>query len=388
MKNADVIEDRQEAVESFLKELDDFEDDREPHKVRHTLPEVFLLVLCAQVSGYETLREYVFYGEMKLDFLRRFLPYRFGSPSRSTIARVLALLEPGHLEELFECWLQKVIGSSPAQVIAVDGKTHRGIEAKETEGLHIVTAFATESGLTLGMEKVADKSNEITAIPALLERLHIKGQIISIDAMGCQKAIVQLIRRKEADYVLALKGNQGTLHKDIDLYFCDPAHRAACSLFEHNDKGHGRVETRRCYVSSDLAWLQPRDEWVDLQTLVMVESLRWTKGKETKETRYFISSMPPDPKAILKAIRAHWGIENSLHWCLDVIFREDDHISWNQNIAHNESAIRRIALNLLKDYQISKRFRNKTEKVAIKTLRKIIIADDEGFAQVIKRVFS
>jgi predicted transposase YbfD/YdcC len=234
--------------------------------------------------------------------------------------------------------------------IAIDSRRHRGVVTDDSEdNLHLVHAYGVESGIVFGQEKVSDKSNEITAIPVLLDNIEIEQQIISIDAMGCQKAIAEKIINKKADYVLSLKGNQGQLHADIQLYFQETNHLASCEYFETHDKGHGRIETRKCYVTEKISWLkEAKESWSGLRSIVAVESIRLINEVETREMRYFISSLPPNPQRLLTVIRGHWSVE-SWHWCLDVVFREDDRIVWNRRFAHNEAIIRRVALNLLKN---------------------------------------
>lgn len=381
----EALEEREEEIGGFLSELKELEDPRTGRGKRHGLVEILLLILCAQICGFETLREYELYGKTKLNFLKRFSGYRHGAPSRSTMARLLALFNPLKLEDCLIKWVKKMVRSTDQHQIAIDGKRHRGFVSDENseDNLHLVHAYGVESGIIFGQEKVSDKSNEITAIPALLECIEIEKQIISIDAMGCQKAIAEKIIEKKADYVLALKGNQGQLHKDIQLYFEEPTHLKACEYFEDHDKGHGRIETRRCYVTEKIGWLEEeKKHWCQLRTIVAVESIRLINQKETREMRYFISSLAPDPKQLLAVIRGHWGVE-SWHWCLDVIFREDDRIIWNGRFAHNEAIIRRMALNLLKKYQSVQNDFGKKAKVAIKSLRKLLFGHDDAMTRLI-----
>ena len=288
--------------------------------------------------------------------------------------------------------MQKIVASGESNkpkniqnVVAIDGKTHCGAQG---EGLHLVSAFDTRSGLILGEERVENKSNEITAIPLLLDLLIIKGNLVSIDAMGCQKAIAEKIISKNADYLLALKGNQNALLEEVRDYFGSKDCLKNCAVVTRMDKGHGRIEKRTCYATSDVSWISKISEWKKLKSIVMVIAERTIKGKKTVEKRFFISSATPDPIKLLCATRAHWGIENSLHWVLDVIFGEDNRILWNQNIAQNESIIRRIALNLLKKYRLIIPTKSeRSEKIAIKTLRKIIQHDDEGMFKLLQMGF-
>lgn len=381
--NEEAIQEREEEISGFLQEIKELKDTRSQQGRAYTLAEILLLVLCAQICGFESLREYEMYGEMKLNLLRRFLPYSRGTPSKSTIARVLSLFAPKHMETLLLKWMARIVQAQDEQKqIAIDGKTHRGAQTTDEEKLHLVSAYGVESGLVLAQEKVVTKSNEITAIPVLLETLYIEGQIVTIDAMGCQKAIAKKIREKKADYVLALKGNQGQLHEDIALYFQKNHHLQECDQYEEIDKGHGRCEMRRCYVASQIHWLDNRQEWDGLKSIVAVESICFMNQKETREVRYFISSLPAKAKVLLRSVRAHWGIE-SMHWSLDVIFREDDRVIWNRHFAQNESIIRRLALNLLKKFQQVCEYRIGKAKVALKTLRKLLMGSDENMEKLI-----
>jgi len=382
-QDADIIKEREEEIASFLEELKLCKDPRSKQGRSYTLAEIILLVLCAQICGFESLREYEMYGKMKLELLKRFLPFRQGVPSKSTISRVLSLFEPEYLEALLVRWMERIIQSHTAQKqIAIDGKTHRGTRTSKEEKLHLVSAYGVDSGLVLAQKKVSAKSNEVTAIPVLLDALHLAGQIVSIDAMGCQQFIADKIREKKADYVLALKGNQGQLHEEVALYFSKTHHLTACKQYETLDKGHGRFERRCCYATDNVSWLVHRRKWRDLKTIVMVESCCIQQQKKTREIRYFISSLPADPAVLLRSVRAHWGIE-SLHWCLDVIFREDDRVLWNRNFARNESTIRKLALNLLKKFQGISEYSSGKAKVALKTLRKLLVGSNDSFEKLI-----
>lgn len=383
----DVLEEREEEISYFLQEIKDVKEVRSSQGRSYSLAEIFLLVLCAQLCGFESLREYEMYGEMKLPLLRKFLPYKKGYPSKSTIARVLSLFKPKCIEMVLMKWMERIVSNYEGQKqIAIDGKRHRGAQTSVEEGLHLVNAYGVESGLVLAQEKVATKSNEITAIPELLDALHIKGQIVTIDAMGCQKEITKKIIEQKADYILALKGNQGHLHEDIAVYFNNEKHLNNSAQYEDLDKGHGRFETRRCYATDQIKWLANKEQWAGLKSILAVESVCLIKGKETRETRFFISSLAPDPKILLRSVRAHWGIE-SMHWCLDVIFREDDRVIWNRNFAQNEAIIRRLALNFLKKFQEICHYRIGNAKVALKTLRKILIGNDTDMEKLIMATF-
>ena len=359
-------EDREEELESLIEHLKNLKDDRDDYRLDHKLIEVLFVVICAQLNGFETFKEYVLYAKEKMDFLKKFFEYKHGHPSRSTIYRVLALIDPKKLECVLETWMKQCIKPNEQQVIAIDGKAHRGNQAEES--IHLVGAFATSNGLLVGQERVSDKSNEITAIPELIDRLSIKNQIITIDAMGCQKNIAAQIAKKGADYILALKANHKNLHDDIALYFNDPCSGDNISFSETLEKSRGRVEHRKCFATQNTDWLEDKAQWKNLKTIVKMESNVHKKGKETKEVRYFLTSLIADSELILKSVRSHWFIENNLHWLLDVVFKEDNRVLWNKNVIQNEAMIRRFALNLIRKYKT--KF---NDNRAIKSLRKILM---------------
>jgi len=238
-------------------------------------------------------------------------------------------------------------------IIAIDGKTLRkSVNAAENiPAIHLVSAFATGTRLVLAQQKVEDKSNEITAIPPLLDLLEVKGNTITIDAMGCQTAIAEKIQQKGAEYVFSLKGNQGSLHQDVRLFLETEFEKTASTKIEDCyqavDAGHGRIETRQCIVSSQLDWLKQRSKWAGLKTVAMIQETRKIGDKTSTERRFFISSLPPDAKRIASAVRAHWLVENALHWTLDVVFNEDTLRARKKNVAQNMAIVRHIALNML-----------------------------------------
>lgn len=376
MKKTTALKQRIDELNEFIDYLEKVPDIREDWRLSHSLLEVLFIVFCSQINGFESFTEYEIYGKSKLTFLRRFLPYKNGCPSRVTFHRVLATLDPKTLEELLTSWTRIVINQEEPDVIAIDGKTHCGARGMD-EKIHLVGAFATTKGIMIGQEKVADKSNEIMAIPLLLDKLYVENQIITIDAMGCQKAIARKIIEKKAHYILALKENHKTFHAEVALYFNDTENKVSTS--ETLEKARGRVETRRCSVTSDIDWFCEKGLWKNLTTIVKLESICHKKGKETTEIRYFITDLPPNADVILTCIRAHWGIENNLHWVLDVIFREDNRLLWNDNVLQNEAIIRRCALNVIRSYKI--RYSNIT---AIKTIRKLLIGDDDEMEKILR----
>lgn len=341
---------------AFLYHFDELEDPRMDRKKLYPLAEILLVVLCGSICGAQSWRDFVTFGEEKLDYLCRFLPFENGIPSKNTFARVLASLDPKLFKQCFIAWVQS-FQLALKEVIAIDGKTLRQSfdQATEQSAIHMVSAFATSSKLVLGQEKVHEKSNEITAIPKLLDLLAIEGAIVSIDAMGTQKKIAKKIREKKADYVLSLKGNHSTLHDDIRLFLSteiEKSHQAKphriIDQYEDHSKGHGRIEHRLCYVTDQIDWLTQRDDWCDLKTIAVVESRVTVGDKTTSEQRYFMSSLPANAKEIAQAIRSHWAIENSLHWVLDVTMGEDLSRVRKDHAPENMAMIRHIVLNLLR----------------------------------------
>lgn len=355
---------------AFLCHFDDLEDPRIDRKKLYPLVEILFIVLCGSICGAQSWRDFVTFGEEKLDYLQRFVPLDNGIPSKNTFARVLSSLDPEGFKRCFIAWVQS-FQLAIKEVIAIDGKTLRKSfdTASGQSAIHMVSAFASATKLVLGQQKISDKSNEITAIPKLLDLLALDGKIVSIDAMGTQKNIAKKIRQKKADYVLALKGNHSTLHDDIRLFLSSEIAKTKSSkivdIYEEFDKGHGRIEQRICYVSDQLEWLKQRSDWADLRTIAMVESQVTTGGKTTREQRYFISSLPPDAKQVAESIRSHWAIENSLHWVLDVTLREDDSRVRKDNAPENMAMVRHMILNMLRNAK-------KTEKkdMSLKRLQK------------------
>src|ERR1700732_517121 len=303
----------------FLGYFKDLPDPRQRGKVIYPLEEVLLLCLLAVLGGAETFVDIARFGEKKLGLLRRFRPFRDGTPSHDHLGDIFATLDAEQFQRCFVAWVTALTGA-PADVIAIDGKTlRRSYQKKGAKApIHMVSAFAARQRLVLGQVKVADKSNEIVAIPALLDMMAIEGAIVTIDAMGCQRGIAQKIVDKKADYVLALKGNQGTLREDVELFAAEQKANGfkdtKISQSQTVDADHGRIETRTYTVFHDVAWLQARHDWPGLKSVVMVESSREIGDKIERETRFYITSLVLLAYAIGPIIRSHWAIENSLHW--------------------------------------------------------------------------
>lgn len=354
--------------------FEDLPDPRVVGRCEHKLVEIILIAICAVLSGAEGWEDIEEFGQSKEGWLRQFLALENGIPSHDTFRRVFSLLDAAAFQERFMRWVEGVFGLTSGQVVAIDGKTVRG-SGKESSGqraLHLVSAWASTDGVVLGQRKVADQSNEITAIPALLEELYLAGCIVTIDAMGCQTEIARAIVERQADYVLALKGNQENLYHDVQEWFAWARHtdfRDMPHTFHQTvNKGHGRLEIRRCWALSDpraFEVIRHHDGWVGLQSIVMVERQRHENGQVQRETAYFISSLPADAKRLSHAVRAHWSIENTFHWTLDVTFREDDARLRTGQSAENFAVLRHIAFNLLKQHPAKLSLKRKRYKAAL-----------------------
>lgn len=373
-------EDRESIRESFEDFSSNLGDPRMERNKLHALEEILFLVLCAMISGSEGWRDIERYGKIKLDFLRSFFPYAHGIPSDDTIRRFFRDVHPKNFQICFSQWAQ-TLDLGERQHLAIDGKVSRHSFDGDTPPLHLVSAFATDCRLVLAQEKVKNKSNEITAIPKLLELLDIENGIITIDAMGCQKDIAHKIRDGGGDYIFSLKGNQGTLHEDVKLLFENKVLLERLKIDREqtiDGSEHGRTETRTYQMMDMPQVLKSHHNWRDLNTLIEVTSQRDIKGVKTEEKRYFISSLAKNAPEIPKAIRGHWAIENSLHWILDVTFRDDDSRIRKGNAPQNIAIIRHFALNLLQ--------KTKGKRDSIKQLRKAAGWSNEQLIAILKKI--
>lgn len=366
----------------FLEHFSALDDPRQAVKVLYPLDEVLLLTLCAVLCGADGWVSVALFGEQKLKFLRRFLPFRNGTPSHDQLGLIFGALDAQAFQTCFIAWTRALSGTI-AGVVAIDGKTaRRSFDRAGNRGaIHMVSAWSSHQKLVLGARAVNEKSNEITAIPELLDLLALTGAVVTIDAMGCQKKIAEKIIGKGADYVFGLKGNQGTLREDVELLFTEQMASGfkdiAVSRAIRTDAGHGRLETREVFAIDDIAWLRSNHDWKGLRSIVMVVSTRETAGSVEQERRFYISSLPADAEKLGSAIRQHWGVENSLHWVLDVNFRDDDCRIRKKNAPANFSSVKRATLNAL---------RKAPGKDSLKSKRLIAAWDENYLANILQNL--
>lgn len=368
----------------FLDYFSGIDDPRIDRKKLYSVEELLLVTLCGVICGCEGWEDLEEFGETKLDFFRNYLSFEHGAPSDDTYRRFFRAIDPEQFKKCFIDWVN-AFQDLNRDVVAIDGKTlrHSYDTAKEKPAIHMVSAFASKARVVLGQEKVAAKSNEITAIPKLIKMLDLRGATVTIDAMGCQKAIVKNIIDKEADYVLGLKGNQGQLKNDVELFF-QYHKKSNFKKLKHDhclmvNKDHGRFEKRTCWITEDINWLENKEKWDGLRSIVMIESTREIGDIVSVETRYYIASIEANAVRAANTIREHWGVENSLHWILDVTFREDDSRIRDGNAPENLAIVRHIALNMLQQHR--------GKKTSVKKLRKMSGWNDSNLKMILETKF-
>lgn len=355
---------------SLIEHFKDLPDPRVNRTKDHALIDVLVIAVCTLLCGGETFNDMEDFGHAKEEWFGSFLTLANGIPSHDTFNRVLAALDPGQFLDCFLNWTQSLRQAISQEIVALDGKALRRALNKDETLKYVVSAWAESNNLVLGQLKVSDKSNEITAVPELLRVLELSGCIVTLDAMGCQKKIAKEIKEADADYVLALKGNQETVHQEVKSFLDQTIaersskrapgvklSKAAASLemLETVEKDHGRLETRRYYQSADLEWFADLNKWEGLRTVGVVESVREIDGKQTLERRYYLASIALDVALFARAVRSHWGVENKVHWIMDVCFGEDQSRVRSGFAAENLATLRRLALNMLKRETSKKR---------------------------------
>ena len=369
------------------------DDPRQAMNQDHLFLDILVIAICAIIAGADDWEAVADFGRAKAAWFKQFLTLANGIPSHDTFWRVFRQLDPAQFQACFLGWIQAVNCVTQQEVVAIDGKKLRRSHDKGAgrNAIHMVSAWASSAGLTLGQRKVDEKSNEITAIPALLEVLDLAGCIVTIDAMAPsghpQTEIAQAIVDKEADYLLALKANQGTLHEDVALLF-DDLTQSNFTAYDYDhaktvDKDHGRIEVRQAWTISDpalLRALRTTDRWPLLRTLVKIQAERYVGEQHSLETRYFISSLSAPAAQLLAAARTHWGIENGCHWVLDIAFREDECRLRKDHGAHNFAILRHIALNCLKQ--------ERSAKVGVKNKRLRAGWDNDYLLSVLSTLFA
>jgi predicted transposase YbfD/YdcC len=342
---------------SLLTILEEVPDPRVTAIVDHDLPDLLTIALCTILCGGDSFYDMEEFGEVRLDWLKTFLRLRNGAPTHDTYNRIFQALDPESFGDVLARWTQSVRRVLGGEVVALDGKAVRRALNRGEDARVIVSAWATESGLLLGQRKVKNKSNEITAVPELLRALELAGCIVTADALHCQKDIAKAIIEADADYVLALKGNQGTAFTEVKAFLDEAIQRRESHLVftQTTDKGHGRVEVRRYWQTEKIGWFADREAWVGLRSVGVVEARRTVNGQDSVERRYYLSSLPANAEKFGRAVRGHWGVENGLHWVLDMVFGEDQSRARSGYAVENLAATRRLAINLLRRDNTCKR---------------------------------
>ncbi len=345
---------------SLLNCFNDLQDPRWDRFKLHKFNDILFIAICATLCGADGWTDLEQFAIAKEDWLRKHIDLSNGPPSDDTFRRVISLIDPEAFETCFRRWVATVVEQTQGELIAIDGKTLRGSYDRDDDkaALCMVSAFASANRLIMAQEKVADKSNEITAIPKVLSALELAGCLVTLDAMGTQRQIAQQIRDQDGDYVLALKSNHPTLYEDVRTFF-DEAQAKQFQDIEHDycqhtDGGHGRIEVRRCWAVEDVGWLRHQDRWAGLRSIVQVEAERLVGDQKSLERRFYITSLPAEAERLLAAVRGHWGIENRVHWVLDMSFSEDASRIRKDHGAENMGLLRRLTLNLIRQERETK----------------------------------
>ena len=375
---------------NIIEHFRNIEDPRIERNKKHLVWDIISLTICAVVCGCETWEEIELYGKEKESWLKTILELPNGIPSHDTIRRLFIRLNPEQLQHCFLSWVEAVRKSSEGEIVAIDGKTaRRSHDRLLGKGpVHMVSAWAHENRLILGQVKTDEKSNEITAIPQLLKLLELNGSIVTIDAIGTQKEIAKAIVEKQADYVLAVKANNATVHEELKWFFDDidlatDQQEGLIDTHRSVDKDHGRIEIRECICSEEIDWLKPSLKgWNGIRTIAMVKATRIIGDQESQESRYYVSSLAPNAELLSTAVRAHWGVENSVHWVLDMVFREDESRMRMGNSPENFAILRRVALNLVRRDVSSKKSLKGRRKICgwnNEYMEDLLFAPDEAF---------
>ena len=333
-------------IETALAIFRDLPDPRVERTKVHTLEVIMFIALCTYLSGGEGFYEMEEYAQTKAEWLRRNIGMK-SVPSHDTFNRVFQAISPKHFGECLLELSQRLRKKVAGEVIAFDGKTHRRTGSEACSALHVLNAWSVENHLVLGQLAVEEKSNEITAIPQLMDMLDLRGCVITVDALNCQKAVAAKALEKKADYIMALKGNHPVMYKEISM-FLDEISKLSNPGFEAVEKDHGRIETRRCWQSDDIFWYSEKKSWAGLRSFCLIESVRERGNKRETSRRYYLSSLDCDEARLARSVRAHWQIENSLHWCLDVVFNEDQSRARARHAAKNLGTLRAICLNIMR----------------------------------------
>ena len=373
-------------IDQLIEHFSELEDPRCPGKVEHRLIDILVIAVCAVIACAESWEDIALYGRSKLAWLRQFLALPNGIPSHDTFRRVFMRIDPDAFEVNFTAWVRALATPLPPgepEVVALDGKTLRRSfdRGHDLAALHVVSAWASEQRLVLGQRRVDGKSNEMTAIPELLKVLALENTLVTLDAMGCQKDIAQRILDRQADYLLVLKANHGNDYMAVRSYFeqhCFGRGATTPPVLDAFDETHGRLVRRRVFASPQAAFLATLGDWPELHTVLAVEAIRGVNGsgKVEAEIRYFLSSYAGDPQMLAQAIRRHWSIENSLHWVLDVTFREDDSRVRDPTAARNFALLRKMALNLVSQ--------DRTTKASLRAKRKKAAWNDDYMQQLLR----